>query len=328
MAENVSEQLDKALAVLMANPDVRPSFAPEIEPLVEVALELHNLPRDEFKARLKEQLLRSVPMTDEGTAKAKTVNFIREGFHTITPYLAVKQVMELIEFVKQAFDAEGAVYGIGSQGGYHSEYKIGDSYLMIGGGPNWKGEAKLTALHVYVDDVDASYQRAIAAGAESMMEPIEAHGERIASVKDLSGNEWYLAKRLSGSHTDEGLRAVNVYLHPVGAAQMIDFLKTSFGAEEIVSHRETPDGPVLHAKIMIGDSVLEMGEAHGPYQAMPSMLFLYVDDVDRWHRRALAGGATELQAPQDQVYGDRVSAVSDPFGNTWYLATRIADPNA
>jgi PhnB protein len=328
MAENLSEQLDKALAVLMANPDVRPSVSPEIEPLIEVAVELHNLPRDEFKARLKEQLLRSVPMTDEATAKAKTVDVIREGFHTITPYLAVKQVMELIEFVKQAFDAEGAVYGIGSQGGYHSEYKIGDSYLMIGGGDNWKGEAKLTALHVYVDDVDASYQRAIAAGAESIMEPIEAHGERIASVKDLTGNEWYLAKRLSGSHTDEGLHDVNVYLHPVGAAQMIDFLKTGFGAEEIISHRETPDGPVLHAKIKIGDSVLEMGEAHGPFQAMPSMLFLYVDDVDQWHRRALAGGATELQAPQDQVYGDRVSAVSDPFGNTWYLATRIADPNA
>lgn len=328
MAENLSEQLDKALTVLMANPDGRPSFAPEIEPLVEVALELHNLPRDEFKARLKEQLLRNMPMSDQGTATAKKVNFIREGFHTITPYLAVKQVMELIEFVKQAFDAEGAVYGIGSQGGYHSEYKIGDSYLMIGGGGNWKGEAKLAALHVYVDDVDASYQRAIAAGGESMMEPIEAHGERIASVKDLTGNEWYLAKRLSGSHTDEGLRDVNVYLHPVGAAEMIDFLKASFGAEEIISHRETPDGPVLHAKIKIGDSVLEMGEAHGPFQAKPSMLFLYVDDVDQWHRRALAGGATEMQAPQDQVYGDRVSAVSDPFGNTWYLATRIADPNA
>ena len=327
MAENLSEQLDKALTVLMA-PDARPSFAPEIEPLVEVALELHHLPRDEFKARLKAQLLRNMPMSDQDTATAKKVNFIREGFHTITPYLAVKQVMELIEFVKQAFDAEGAVYGIGSQGGYHSEYKIGDSYLMIGGGGNWKGEAKLAALHVYVDDVDASYQRAIAAGGESMMEPIEAHGERIASVKDLTGNEWYLAKRLSGSHTDEGLRDVNVYLHPVGAAEMIDFLKSSFGAEEIISHRETPDGPVLHAKIKIGDSVLEMGEAHGPFQAKPSMLFLYVDDVDQWHRRALAGGATEMQAPQDQVYGDRVSAVSDPFGNTWYLATRIADPNA
>ena len=265
-------------------------------------------------------------MSDEGTATAKSVNYIREGFHTITPYIAVHDVMGLIEFVKQAFDAEGAVYGIGSQGGYHSEYKIGDSFVMIGGGGAWKGEQKLTALHLYVDDVDASYARALAAGAKAINEPIEAHGERVAGVQDLAGNEWYLAKRLSGSHTDEGLRSVNVYLHPVGAAKMIDFLKLSFGAEEIISHRETPDGPVLHAKIRIGDSVLEMGEAHGPYQALPSMLFLYVDDVDAWHQRAVAGGATVIDEPKDQPYGDRVSAVSDPFGNTWYLATHIANP--
>jgi PhnB protein len=326
MAENFSEQLDQALAVLLANPDARPVVTADVESLLDVARELRGLPRDEFKSRLRGQLLRSVSMSDEGTATAKSVNYIREGFHTITPYIAVHDVMGLIEFVKQAFDAEGAVYGIGSQGGYHSEYKIGDSFVMIGGGGAWKGEQKLTALHLYVDDVDASYARALAAGAKAINEPIEAHGERVAGVQDLAGNEWYLAKRLSGSHTDEGLRSVNVYLHPVGAAKMIDFLKLSFGAEEIISHRETPDGPVLHAKIRIGDSVLEMGEAHGPYQALPSMLFLYVDDVDAWHQRAVAGGATAIDEPKDQPYGDRVSAVSDPFGNTWYLATHIANP--
>lgn len=323
---NFSEQLDQALTAMMANPDALPRVAVEIEPLVNLAKELQTLPRDEFKGRLKEMLLRSVEMSEEGAASAKSVNYMREGFHTITPYLAVPQVMELIEFVKQAFDAEGEVYGIGPEGGYHSEYKIGDSFVMLGGGGNWKGEPKLTALHIYVDDVDASYQRAIDAGGKAMSGPIEAHGERVASIEDPAGNEWYLAKRLSGSHTDEGLRTVNVYLHPLGASEMIEFLKRSFGAEEIMSHRATPDGPVLHAKIRIGDSVLEMGEAHGRYRTLPSMLFLYVDNVDAWHERALAGGATELQAPKDQFYGDRVSAVTDPFGNTWYLATLIAEP--
>ena len=325
MAENLSEQLDQALAALGANPETRPRVGPEVEALLQIARELRNLPRNEFKVRLKEELLGGVMTTAEGAAPAKAVNFIREGFHTVTPYLAVHEVMELIEFVKQAFDAEGAVYGIGSQGGYHSEYKIGDSFVMIGGGGDWKGEPKLTALHVYVDDVDASYRRAIAAGAKPMNDPIEAHGERVASVQDLAGNEWYLAKRLSGSHTDEGLRTVNVYLHPIGADKMIDFLRTSFGAEEIMSHRASPDGPVLHAKIRIGDSVLEMGEAHGRYRSLPSMLFLYVDDVDAWHQRAVAGGATEMEKPKNQPYGDRVSAVTDPFGNTWYLATHITD---
>ena len=325
MTENLSEQLDQALETLGANPEARPRVSAEVEALLKIATKLRTLPRSEFRVQLKEELLGGLMTTDEGAAPAKAVKFIREGFHTITPYLAVHEVMELIEFVKQAFDAEGAVYGIGSQGGYHSEYKIGDSFVMIGGGGEWKGEPKLTALHVYVDDVDVSYQRAISAGAKPMNDPIEAHGERVASVQDVAGNEWYLAKRLSGSHTDEGLRNVNVYLHPIGADKMIDFLKASFGAEEIMSHRASPDGPVLHAKIKIGDSVLEMGEAHGRYRSLPSMLFLYVDDVDAWHQRAVASGATEMEKPKNQPYGDRVSAVTDPFGNTWYLATHITD---
>ncbi len=325
MAENLSEQLDQALTALAANPELRPRLSGEVAALLQVATELRHLPRPDFRVRLKEELLAKVMTSDEDAAPTKPASYIREGFHTITPYLAVKEVMELIEFVKQAFDAEGAVYGIGSQGGYHSEYKIGDSFVMIGGGGNWKGEPKLTALHVYVDDVDASYQRAIAAGAKPMNDPIESHGERVASVQDLAGNEWYLAKRLSGSHTDEGLRTVNVYLHPMGADKMIEFLKASFAAEEIMSHRASADGPVLHAKIRIGDSVLEMGEAHGRYRSLPSMLFLYVDDVDAWHQRAVAGGATEMEKPKNQPYGDRVSAVTDPFGNTWYLATHITD---
>ena len=291
---------------VIQNPDTVARVPAELKPLVDVALELRELPRAEFKVRLKEDLIRRASMTTEAksngqTAAAKAVNPVREGFHTITPYLAVREVNELIEFVEQAFGAKGAVYGIGSQGGVHGEYKIGDSIVMIGGGGSWRGTPKLTALHLYVDDVDEVYQRALDAGATSMNGPIEDHGERVAGVKDLCGNEWYIAKRLSGSHTDEGLRDVNVYLHPHGASEMIEFLKKSFGAEEIISHRATADGPVLHAKVKIGDSVLEMGEAHGPYQPLPTMFFLYVDDVEAWYERAVAGGATSMEEPKDQV---------------------------
>ena len=104
---------------------------------------------------------------------------------------------------------------------------------------------------------------------------------------------------------------------------MIEFLKPAFGAEEIVVHRAEDDGPVLHAKIRIGDSVVEMGEAHGPYQPLATMFYLYVEDVDAWYRRAVAGGATSQQEPTDQPYGDRVAAVADSFGNTWYIGTPI-----
>ncbi len=337
MAENFIEQLDQALDALLVNSETPPAVTAEVQPLLSLALELRELPRSEFKAKLKDDLMRRATMEtgaqetksgNVGQATAKAVSPVREDFHTITPYLAVRQAPELIEFVKQAFGAEGATHGIGSEGGIHAEYKIGDSIVMIGGGSSWKGTQKLTALHLYVDDVDAVYQKALDAGATSMQVPIEDHGERIAGVKDLSGNEWYIAKRLSGSHTDEGLRSVNVYLHPNGASEMIKFLKACFAAEEIISHRETPEGPVVHAKVRIGDSVLEMGEAHGPYQPMSSMLFLYVDDVDAWYQRAVAGGAKAMDEPKDQFYGDRVGAVTDPFGNTWYMATHIKDANA
>ncbi|MFN2510813.1 MAG: VOC family protein [Pyrinomonadaceae bacterium] len=360
MAESFVEQLDQAVAAVLANAETSLSVGTEVEPFVRIASELRYLPRQDFRARLREELGRTANMTpgkaaSEGDLRSeisdlksqnsdlKTQDFsfksqdsdlesqedlkpskpAREGFHTITPYLAVKEAPLVIEFVKKAFGAKGKIYGVGSQGGIHSEYKIGDSMVMIGGGEAWRGTPMPTALHLYVDDVDVVYQRALDAGATSMNGPIEDHGERLAGVKDLSGNEWYIAKRLSGTHTDEGLRNVNVYLHPLGAAQMIEFLKPAFGAEEVAVYRIQPDGPVVHAKIRIGDSVLEMGEAHGPYQPMPTMFFLYVDDVDAWYERAVAAGAKSMSEPVNQPYGDRVAEVTDPFGNTWYIATHL-----
>jgi len=342
MAESLVEQLDQAVAALLANSEAALGIGAEVEPFVRIAAELRDLPRQDFRVRLRKDLERIANMTTSKAASAvdlrpersdlksqisdlKSSKPAREGFHTITPYLAVKEAPQLIEFVKEAFGAEGKIYGVGSQGGIHSEYKIGDSMVMIGGGEAWRGTPMPTALHLYVDDVDAVYQRALDAGATSMNGPIEAHGERVAGVKDLSGNEWYIAKRLSGSHTDEGLHTVNVYLHPLGAAQMIEFLKPAFGAAEVAVYRLEPDGPVVHAKIKIGDSVLEMGEAHGPYQPMPTMFFLYVDDVDAWYERAVASGATSESEPEDKPYGGRVAGVTDPFGNTWYIAALVQE---
>ena len=320
MAENLFEQLDQALEAIKAQPDLQPVVAAELEPLIRLADELRVLPSEEFRMKLKEELLNAALQTSEDAPQ--TFQF-REGFHTVTPYIAVKEAEELIEFVKQAFGAEGQIYGVGSEGGIHSEYRIGDSMVMIGGGLNWRGTPMPTALHIYVDDVDDVYHRALQFGATSLMGPIEDHGERVASVKDVAGNEWYIAKRLSGSHTDEGLRTVTVYFHPQGAAEMVEFLKSAFAAEEIAVYREPASGPVVHAKIRIGDSVVEMGEAHGPWQPMPTMMYLYVEDVDRWYERAVAAGAIAAGEPADAPYGERVASVNDPFGNLWYLAAPL-----
>ena len=105
---------------------------------------------------------------------------------------------------------------------------------------------------------------------------------------------------------------------------MIDFLKEAFGAEE-TGRAQSPDGTIAHAKVRIGDSILEMGEAHGEYQPMPAVFYLYVNDVDAWYQRAVAAGATSQGEPTDQPYGDRVAGVMDPFDNVWYIATHIKD---
>jgi PhnB protein len=103
---------------------------------------------------------------------------------------------------------------------------------------------------------------------------------------------------------------------------MIDFLKQAFGAEEQSRH-QSPEGVIHHATVRIGDSMIEMGEAHGPWQPMPATFYLYVDDVDAWYQRAMEAGAMSRGEPADQPYGDRVGGVADPFENIWYLSTPI-----
>ena len=255
----------------------------------------------------------------------QTVKPIREGFHTITPYLTVREAAELIDFVKQAYGAEELRRGRGSAGGIHAEVRIGDSIVMIGGGAKWPGTPMPKAIHLYVQDVDAVYRRALQAGATSLREPVDQfYGDREAGVKDLCGNFWYIATHKGSTYIPEGLRSITPYLHPRGAAQLIDFLRQAFGAEETACYR-SPDGTVQHARVKIGDSIVEMGEAHGEFQPMPAVFYLSVDDVDSWYQRAVQAGATSRAEPADQPYGDRVARVTDPHGNVWYMATHIKD---
>lgn len=69
--------------------------------------------------------------------------------------------------------------------------------------------------------------------------------------------------------------------------------------------------------------MIEMGEARGESQPMPPALYTYVEDVDVMYERAVRAGATAMQPPTDQPYGDRTAWVKDAWGNIWYLATQI-----
>jgi PhnB protein len=112
---------------------------------------------------------------------------------------------------------------------------------------------------------------------------------------------------------------VTPFLHPRGALDLIAFMKRAFAAEEMGLHRD-PDGRIAHAQLRLGASAIEMGEAHGEWTPMPTMFYVYVDDVDAWYRRALDAGATSVEVPGLQPYGERRAAVRDAFDNQWYLA--------
>jgi uncharacterized glyoxalase superfamily protein PhnB len=250
-------------------------------------------------------------------------SYRREGFRTVTPYLIAARGVEMIDFVKNIFGAQELFRDIGSAGGYHCELRVGDSMLMLGGGAAYKGPSSPGSIHIKVENVDEVYRRALNAGATSLHEPADMeYGERGASFRDPFGNHWYAATPFAKTHFLPEMGTLTPYFNPRGADTMIEFMKQAFGAEEIARHVE--GGTIVHAKVRVGDSVLEMGEAHGPYEPLPSTFFTYVESADEAYQRALAAGATSLSAPADQPYGHRVAGVRDPFGNTWYLATQTA----
>src|SRR6185503_18719192 len=165
---DASEKLDQLIGALIGDVAEGTRSSDDLAALLGIAGDLRGLPREEFKLTLGNDL-KGVAMNTATSQEAQ----VREGFHTITPYIAVKQALELIEFVKEAFGAEGSVQGTGSEGGLHAEFLIGDSMVMIGGGEAWRGTPTPTALHLYVNDVDEVYQRSLQAGATSIQDPIE-----------------------------------------------------------------------------------------------------------------------------------------------------------
>lgn len=144
---------------------------------------------------------------------------IPPGYRTVTPHLVVSDPARAIEFYKKAFGAEETARMPGPDGKsiMHAEIRIGDSAVMLGGewegvcrGPTSLGGTSVT-LHLYVKDADASYKRAVDAGATSIMQPMDAFwGDRYGKVRDPFGHEWSLAthiKDLTPKQIEEGAKA-------------------------------------------------------------------------------------------------------------------------
>ena len=120
-----------------------------------------------------------------------------EGYTSVAPYLIVSGASDTMEFLKRVFDAvelrrfdnpDGTVM--------HAEVRVDDTVLMLAdSAPNWP--AIPAHVHIYVSDVDAAYERALAAGATSLQEPVKKEdADRRAGVRDPGGTTWWIATQV------------------------------------------------------------------------------------------------------------------------------------
>ena len=299
MAER-HDVLDQAIqAILDGAAEV--AIPRDLEPLVAIAADLRDLPRPEFKQRLG------------GLMTTMTTTSVQE----VTPYLVVEDVDDLIDFAKNVFGAKETLRTKGGAGGTHCEILIGDSKVMMGGMSPLPHGPNLATLHVFVPDVDAAYHRAIEAGATPLGGLIDQeYGSREGSVQDRWGNQWYIATERGERYRPQNTKDVMPYFHPKGAPKMVEFLENVLGAEVLEKYEH--EGKIAHAKIRVGASVVELGEAHGEWQPIPMMLVVAVDSADAAFARAEEAGAKVLDRPAKQPYGRR-AAVEDPFGNQWHF---------
>lgn len=324
---SLAMQLEEVVQAMLVSLRPRPEEAPDqaLASLARVAQVLRDLPREEFRAALKSDLQRRAAMS-EGTAAVPTrgtkeVYYMRPGLTSITPYIIVRPAAQFMEFVKAAFGGTERMRMPAPDGSImHADLAVGNGAIEVSDG-NEQYPTAPQAIHLYVDDADATYAKALEAGATSLYAPVDQdYGDREGGVKDAFGNVWYIATPKGWTPGPEGLRSVQPFLHLREAHKMIPFLETVFGAEAM-GVAKSPEGLVRHATIRIGNATLEVAEAHGEFQPMPCHLHVYVPDTDAVYAQALRAQATSIEAPKDAPYGDRAAGVKDAWGNSWFIAT-------
>ncbi len=124
------------------------------------------------------------------------------------------------------------------------------------------------------------------------------------------------------TYTPEGFKTVNPYLFVDNPQQLIDFLKNAFFAEEINRSINPNTGDIANCILRIGDSCFMISQARKQFEGMRTALYLFVDDVEAIHKRAVDNGAKVEFEPADMPYQDRQSGIIDPCGNYWWISKR------
>ena len=148
----------------------------------------------------------------------QAVKPIPEGFHAVTPYLLVEDAAGLIPFLEKAFGAKLlGRYDAPDGRLMHASLEIGDSKVMMGqAAAEWP--AMPCMIHLYVEDTDAVYRRAVEAGARSIREPADQfYGDRSAGVADPAGNQWWISTHVEDVSDEEIARRHEEQMKGAGA---------------------------------------------------------------------------------------------------------------
>ena len=139
------------------------------------------------------------------------VQAIPDTYGSVTPYLVVEGAEELMKFLQDTFGAtvRGGDVMRGPDGRIgHAEVEIGNSIVMLADVPP-DGEAMRSMLNIYVEDCDGTYQKALAAGAESVREPEDQfYGDRSGGIRDKWGNQYYISTHIEDVSPEEMERRV------------------------------------------------------------------------------------------------------------------------
>lgn len=148
---------------------------------------------------------------------------VPQGMHTVTPQLALEGAAEAIVFFKKAFGAEETHRALDPSGKkiWHAELKIGSSTIFVNDvAPEMGGKPFPAQLWLYVDNCDASFKRAVDAGAKALMPVMDMFwGDRFGKVSDRWGNEWGIATHVKDLTPEETKKAEQEFIAQMSKGQ-------------------------------------------------------------------------------------------------------------
>ena len=128
---------------------------------------------------------------------------------------------------------------------------------------------------------------------------------------------------MSKTFKPTGYNSVSPYFIVNGAQRLIDLLKNIFDATELRRYN-MPDGTIMHAEIQIDDSVIMLGDSSDKYPPVPTVMHVYVPDVDKTFEKAIEAGCEVIEKPKQQENDpDRRGTFKDFAGNMWSIGTQL-----